>query len=252
MSSRRPDEVFDELARLAADVGPALTPTGHDELLRSITSAAKNLFNAAACSLALLDEEEEHLVFHVATGAGAEEVIGMRVPVGRGIAGWVVTSGQPIAIADVRRDPRFASDVAQSTGYVPGSILAMPLQTERRMIGVIEVLDRSADGREDRRDMELLSLFAEQAALAIENSRVFADLGRVLLEAAGRAAAKGDLGDALRRAARDAPPPTADLAELAALFNELERAQPEARRVVARIATEFLAYERSRGQRWTS
>ncbi|MFN2488627.1 MAG: GAF domain-containing protein [Actinomycetota bacterium] len=239
------------LARLAANVGPALVPAGHLELLRSITSAAQNLFNAAACSLALLDDEEKELTFYVASGAGAEDVVGMRVPVGRGIAGWCVTSGQPIAIADVRKDARFASDVAQSTGYVPRSILAMPLETERRMIGVIEVLDRSSDGREDRRDMELLGMFAEQAALAIENSRVFSDLGRILLAAAADAAAGNGLGRALERAAEDAAGPDADLAELASLFNDLGQAGPEERRVVTHFAREFLAYARER-RRWTT
>jgi GAF domain-containing protein len=250
--TQRPEDLWSELARTASSLGAALTPAGHDELLRSITAAAKDLFGAAACSLALLDEEEEHLLFHVATGAGADEVVGLRVPVGRGVAGWVVTSGQPIAIADVRRDPRFASDVAQTTGYVPQSILAMPLQTERAMLGVIEVLDRSSDGREDRRDMQLLGLFAEQAALAIENSRVFSDLGRMLLEAAADAAGDGDLGAALRRAARDAPSPTAELAELGALFNELGRAGPDERRLAARIVSEILSYQRTRGREWTS
>jgi GAF domain-containing protein len=249
--SKRSEDIVSDLARLATDVGPALTPAGHEEMLRSITGAARNLFNAAACSLALLDDAEEELVFHVASGIGADDVIGMRVPVGRGIAGWVVTSGQPIAIADVRRDPRFASDVAQSTGYVPRSILAMPLQTERRMIGVIEVLDRSSDGREDRRDIELLALFAEQAALAIENSRVFGEMGAVLLAAAA-AAAEGDLQDALERSAEGAPMHERDLAELAGLFNRLGRAGPEERRVVVRMANEFLAYVQNRGRAWKS
>ncbi len=245
-----PRDSLTQLAQLAANIGPALVPTGHLELLRSMTSAAKDLFGAAACSLALLDEDEEELVFHVASGAGAEDVVGMRVPVGRGIAGWVVTSGQPIAISDVRRDPRFASEVAESTGYVPRSIMAMPLETERVMLGVISVLDRSADGRDDRKDLELLSLFAGQAALAIENSRVFSDLGRTLLEAVASAAEGAELRDGLLREAGRAPGPEEDMASLAALFNELSRAGPEERRVVTRMVAEFLTYLRTR-HRWT-
>ena len=244
------DDRLSELARVAADMGAALVPPGHDRLLRSITAAAQHLFNAAACSLALLDEAEEELVFLVASGAGADEVAGMRVPVGRGIAGWVVTSGQPIAIADVRRDPRFAADVAQTTGYVPRSILAMPLQTEERMVGVIEVLDRREDGREEPRDMELLSRFAEQAAIAIDNSRVFSDLGRVLLTAAADVVDDDDLRAALRRAGAAAPPPDSDLAELALLFSRLGAVGPEERRVVTRVVNEFLAFLGER-RRWT-
>lgn len=243
------DNSMRAIARTAADLGPALVPVGHNELLRSITSAAKNLFNAAACSLALLDDAEEELIFHVATGAGAEDVVGMRVPVGRGIAGWVVTSGQPIAIADVRKDPRFAADVAQSTGYVPASILAMPLQTERQMLGVIEVLDRSQDGRDDQRDMELLSIFANQASLAIENSRVFSRMGHALFEAAA-SATDGDLREAFERVARDAPPPNAQLVEIASVFHAIGRAGPHELRAVTRIVRDFFDYLETR-QRWT-
>lgn len=251
MAGEESRDLLAELKQLADDIGPALVPAGHHELLSSITSAAKDLFGAAACSLALLDDDEEELIFHVASGAGAEEVVGLRVPVGRGIAGWVVTSGQPIAIGDVTRDPRFASDVAKSTGYVPRSILAMPLETERQMLGVISVLDRGADGRDDRRDMELLSLFARQAALAIENSRVFSNLGGVLLDALVASADQGSsLQQSLEQHSRAASGPSSDMAQLSALFGSLGRAGPEERRVVTLMVTEFLSYLRAR-QRWT-
>jgi GAF domain len=174
----RPERLLEQVAALAADLGPALAPVGQPELLRSITAAARELFDAAACSLALLGPAQETLTFHVASGAGAQEVVGHRVPVDRGIAGWVVSSGQPVAVADVTRDPRFAADVARATGYVPRSVLAMPPQTERDMLGVIELLDQRDDAPAGRRDMELLGLFANQAAMAIEASRVFSSLGQ--------------------------------------------------------------------------
>lgn len=238
-------ELLRDLARTATDLGPALAPAGHEELLRSITAAAKDIFEAAACSLALLDEDQETLTFWVASGAGAEDVVGMKVPVAQGIAGWVVASGQPIEIADVSRDPRFARDVAESTGYVPRSILAMPLETERAMLGVIEVLDRRVRGGSGERDMELLALFARQAALAIENSRVFSELGHALFEAVGRATNE-DLGAALRRAAREAPGPSSELAELAAHFNFLAQRGPEERLAATRLVGELVAYMRAR------
>src|SRR5207237_5053763 len=130
------------------------------------------------------------LEFVMASGAGEEAVRDMRIPANQGVAGWVVMSGQAIAIEDVAADPRFASSVAESTGYVPRSILAMPLQTERRVLGVIELLDRKVGGVQAGRDMELLGVFAEQAALAIESATIFRDLGRALLESL--ASATGD------------------------------------------------------------
>jgi GAF domain-containing protein len=239
----RPERLLEQVAALAADLGPALAPVGQTELLRSITAAARELFAAAACSLALLDEAQETLTFHVATGAGAEEVVGQRVPVDRGIAGWVVSSGQPVAVADVARDPRFAADVAAATGYVPGSVLAMPLQTEREMLGVIELLDQRADSSAGRRDMELLGLFARQASLAIEASRVFSGLGQALFQAVGLAAAGDrDLARALDDLAERAPGPNPDLAELAGAFARLGQAGPAERAAATRLVREFLAY----------
>jgi GAF domain-containing protein len=239
----RPERLLEQVAALAADLGPALVPVGQLELLRSITAAARELFDAAACSLALLDEAQENLTFHVASGVGAQEVVGQRVPVDRGIAGWVVSSGQPVAVADVARDPRFAADVASSTGYLPRSVLAMPLQTEREVLGVIELLDQRADAPAGRRDMELLGLFADQAALAIEASRVFGNLGRALFQAVGLAAADDrDLASALDDLARRAPGPDADLAELAGAFARLGQAGPAERAAATRLVRDFLAF----------
>lgn len=235
--NERPDRLR-EVARLAADLGPALVPSGERELLRSITQAARALFDAAACSLAVLDEHSDELVFHVASGEGSDDIQGIRVPAGQGIAGWVVSSGQALAIDDVARDRRFASEVAEGTGYVPRSILALPLETDRAVIGVIEVLDR---GTQRDRDMELLALFARQAALAIENSRVFTDLGRALFSALADHADE-DLSTALDEVARSAPQPDADLADLAAQFNRLGSVGEHERRAATRLVGEFLSY----------
>ena len=246
----QPERLLERVVALAADLGPALAPVGQTELLRSITAAARELFAAAACSLALLDEAQETLTFHVASGAGAQEVVGHRVPVDRGIAGWVVSSGQPVAVADVARDPRFAAEVAEATGYMPRSVLAMPLQTEREMLGVIELLDQRADSPAGRRDMELLGLFAGQAALAIEASRVFSSLGQTLFQAVGLAAAGDrDLALALDDLAGHAPGPDAELAELAGAFARLGQAGPAERAAATRLVREFLAYARDRGRR---
>jgi GAF domain-containing protein len=233
------------LAQLAADIGPTLVPAGNEELLRSITESARQLFDAAACSLALLNEDEDELHFIMASGAGADSVIGMRMPAAQGIAGWVLMSGQAIAIDDVQKHPNFAEDFAESTGYVPRSLLVMPLETDRGVIGVIEVLDRHGNDRSETRDMELLGVFARQAALAIESGRLFTDLGRALLEAAGKAAGSTDLGNALRRHALLAPRPRADLAELAGLWHDLGEVGADERLTVTRVASELLAYLRT-------
>src|ERR1700685_438521 len=98
-----PEELLRQLGELATSLGPAVRPAGTDELLRSLTEAARRLFAAAAGLPALLSEDESELIYTVAAGQGADDVTGMRIPASQGIAGWVVQSGQPIAVSDVAR-----------------------------------------------------------------------------------------------------------------------------------------------------
>jgi GAF domain-containing protein len=123
----------------------------------------------------------------------------------------------------------------------------MPLETDRRMIGVISVLDR--EPQEGTSDMELLALFARQAALAIENSRVFTELGKALFQAVGRGADGTDVSAALQSVASETRGASGELAELAAHFNELALAGPEERAGATKLVGHFLDYVRSR-RRW--
>jgi GAF domain-containing protein len=238
------DDALADLAQLASDLGPVLRPRGDEEFLQAIVETARLVFDAAACSIALLDDFEEVLEFRVAAGIGAEATVGLKIPADRGIAGWAVVAGQPIAIDDVRQDPRFASDVAETTGYVPRSIMAMPLESERRTFGVIEVLDRRQSGGEGANDMELLGLFARQATLAVETSRIFSNLAQALFEAAALAVPGKDVRTALEQRAATAPRAQTELAELALLFHDLGRLGADERLVATRIADDFLTYAR--------
>jgi GAF domain-containing protein len=193
-----------DLARVLAAVGPALAPVGNEHLLQSITSTAQGIFGAQACSLAMLTDDGDELVYTTAAGQGADSVLGMRMPSGQGVAGWVVNSEQPLEVRDLQRDARFARDVAESTGYVPSSLLAVPVASPRRLLGVLSVLDRDTSRPAASHDMRLLQLFADQAALAIESTRVFADLGSALLGAVAAADAGTDLAAALSAAAEGA------------------------------------------------
>ncbi len=241
-----PEELLASLARLADRLGPALEPAGHEELLRSIVSTARRLFSGAACTHMLLDEHDENLTFHVADGGGGDAAEGRTLSADDGIAGFVARSGQMLAIEDVRRDPRFAESFARSTGYVPTSILAVPLETDRGILGVIEVLDRDPQAGVRAQEMELLGLFAQQAALAIENSRIFRDLGQTLLSALARAA-EGDepLGAALERASDDERPADAEIAEMALLFAELGQMGTDERKAALRMLDGFASYARA-------
>ncbi|TFH36834.1 MAG: GAF domain-containing protein [Anaerolineales bacterium] len=174
--------VLKYLTAIITSSGHALLPNFGDQLLQSIVDAAGQIFGAAAASIALVDYDQNMLEFVVAFGHGNRDVIGQRIPLDAGIAGYVVMTGQPIAIADVLQDPRFNQDFAKSTGYVPNSILATPLEWQERVIGVMEVLDKIEAPRFDLRDMELLGLFARQASIAIAQSQQYDLIAEALLQ----------------------------------------------------------------------
>jgi GAF domain-containing protein len=244
-----PDELLRELGELATSLGPAVRPAGTDELLRSLTETARRLFGAAACSLALLSEDESELIYTVAAGEGADDVTGMRISSSQGIAGWVVQSGQPIAVSDLASDPRFARDTAERTGYVPQAILAVPVETPQRMLGVISLLDRDSRRPGAEQDMALLSLFADQAALALASVEAFSVMGRVLLDALAEAAAGVDLTLALQQAAAGLPPADPDLAALAATFAALARRGDAERQLAAAVLADVRQYVERRPSR---
>ena len=123
---------------LAASVGAPQRPRA---VLEAVARAAAGIFDAAAASIAL-ERPGGGLRFEAAWGAGADEIVGVELEPGTGIAGSVAVVGRPLAIADCRADPRFQAAVAAGTGYVPHTLLAVPLRAGERVIGVLELLDR--------------------------------------------------------------------------------------------------------------
>ena len=140
----------------------------HRALLRSIVDVARAIFRARAASVFLLDAGADELVFEAVSGEGEESLVGRRFPSSTGIAGWVLVTGQSLVLDDVTADPRFASQAAESTGYVPKAIMAVPLVSGERTLGVLEVLDRPSGERFTMEEADLLGLFAVQAAVALD------------------------------------------------------------------------------------
>jgi signal transduction protein with GAF and PtsI domain len=144
-----------------------VTEDGYDAALGRSVEAVRRLFAAAACSVALVDDDGETLRFVAADGEGAQAIVGVTIPVSRGIAGWAAMSGQPIAVRDVQSDPRFARDVAESTNYVPNAILAAPLVSPAgEVLGVTSVLDPSVDQASDW-TLQVLGTLASHMAMLI-------------------------------------------------------------------------------------
>lgn len=157
-----------EELRAAVAAGVLGSEEHYRALLQSIVDVARAIFKAKASSILLLDEATDELVFEAAADEASEELIGKRFPSSTGIAGFVLVSRQPLVIEDVLSDPRFSRETAESTGFVPKGLMAVPLLHEERVLGVLEVLDRPADTRFTLAEMELLGLFANQAAIALD------------------------------------------------------------------------------------
>jgi GAF domain-containing protein len=158
----------DSELRAAVAAGVIGSRASFHALLTGVTEVARAIFGAMASSILLLDEESDELVFEAVAGYGEDELIGMRFPSDTGIAGWVLSTRTPLILDDVQNDPRFAKDFAAGTGYVPQGLMAVPLLYDERALGVLEVLDRPQQSTFSLQEMELLGLFANQAAIALD------------------------------------------------------------------------------------
>ena len=154
--------------RAAIAAGVLRSEEAHRALLASIVDVARAIFSARASSIFLLDEGSDELVFEAVAGEGSRDLVGRRFPSSTGVAGWVLVTRQPLVLEDVSEDPRFAKDAAESTGYVPRGLMAVPLLHDERALGVLEVLDRPEQARFTLAEMDLLGLFANQAAIALD------------------------------------------------------------------------------------
>jgi len=154
--------------RAAVAAGVIGADDAYRSLLRSIVEVARAIFNAQRSSIFLHDEETDELVFEAVAGEEEQGLLGTRMPSSQGIVGWTLVSRQPLVIEDLSGDPRFARDVAEQTGYVPKGIMSVPLLFEERALGVLQVLDRPQRPGFSLQEMELLGLFANQAAIALD------------------------------------------------------------------------------------
>jgi hypothetical protein len=158
---------------LTADRGQSLAQsvgrgTTRRRVMEAIVRTAAGMFEAAACSVALTDPASGELVYEAAWGAGAAEVVGMRLPQGVGLAGSVVSTGDGVFVPECRTDPRFARQVAAGTGYVPYTMVVAPLVRDGKTIGVLSVLDRRDGGPYLREDLAKVQLFADLAVVALD------------------------------------------------------------------------------------
>ncbi len=141
------------------------------KILQNVIASTNEIFQAEAGSVALLEPGGHELIIRAAVGAGADAVRGLRIPVSKGVIGWVATQEQPALISDVASDSRFFGDIDKDSGFSTKSIMCVPMRANGIVIGVIELMNMnahylSADG------LKILGVIADHAALAIENARL--------------------------------------------------------------------------------
>jgi len=248
------EKLSEQLQRLLKSIeasGRAVLPGSNDALLKSIVETAARIFGAAAASILLVNEAEEALEFKVSTGEADHDLVGTKFPYDKGIAGYVFMTGQPIATSNVKDDKRFNQDFAKSTGYVPNSILATPLSSsDDRIIGVMEVLDKIDAASFDIHDMELMGMFAQQAAMAIDQSQQIENIEQALvrglkrLAKADKSQSSAELLSTLDLSLSDENT-TTDLLELADLFNQISALGHAERKACLQIMNTFAEYRKS-------
>jgi K+-sensing histidine kinase KdpD len=141
-----------------------------DPLLNRIIEAARDISGTEAASILLYDDTGKQLYFQAATNMDPL-MRGLVVPMDS-IAGWIVTNRQPLRISDVNKDERYFKNVAKTVSFATKSIMGVPLITKDKVVGVLEVLNKQ-EGEFSEADENLLTVLGAQAAVAIENSRLF-------------------------------------------------------------------------------
>ena len=152
-----------------------------EEMLTSLMQRVYQAMEVEAASLFLLDEERQELTFQVALGEKGARIKHSRLPLGAGIAGWVVQKGEPLLVPDVKRDSRHYPEIDRRAGFVSRSILCVPLKIKDKTLGCIEVINK-VEGEFGQDDLRLLNAVAASTAAAIENAQLYEETRRRLRE----------------------------------------------------------------------
>lgn len=170
---------FTALSQVAAAISSVMEV---QPLLEMIMEKSKEVMDAEASSLMLLDEETQEMCFNVATGEKGAALKEIRLPLGKGIAGWVAVHQEPLLVPDAYQDPRFNPEADKRSGFRTRSILCVPLMMQERMLGVVQVLNPKNKDSFEEDDGQVFISFADHAAIAIENARLYEEIKQKALE----------------------------------------------------------------------
>ena len=179
-----PQKCFETLQRVTSFISQI---SNLHKLLNLIMEESKSILNAEASSLLLYNKNEKVLYFEVATGEKGSKVKKIKLKLGQGIAGMCAKEKEIINVEDVTKDKRWYRQADKKSAFRTRSILAMPIIRKRKLIGVLEVLNKRSGKPFDKEDIELMKIIASEAGLAIENAYLYSEsLVNAKLAAAGQ------------------------------------------------------------------
>lgn len=152
-----------------------------DDLLDIVLKKAEEVMDAETSSVFRIDEEKNELYFVIARGMKGKVAKEIRVPMGKGIVGWVAQHNKPLLVADVHKDPRWFKGVDKKSKFTTRSIMAVPLVAKGKVIGVAEVLNKRGNRHFNNLDLELFASLGHQIAIAIENAALYKELDELFL-----------------------------------------------------------------------
>jgi HD-GYP domain-containing protein (c-di-GMP phosphodiesterase class II) len=156
----------------------------YKEIRRRAMEATTRLMKAEAGSLLLVDEEKGQLHFDVVLGDKEEDIKTISLNFGEGIAGWVAQHGKPLIVNSPEKDRRFFKGVDEKTEFKTKNIICVPIKVKEKIIGVLEAVNKQDGGRFDEEDLFLFTSLADQAAIALDNSRLYRELEEMFFQTA--------------------------------------------------------------------
>ena len=143
------------------------------EILRIIMEKTADLIRAEGWSVLLLDNEKQELVFEAVAGEAGQKLLGMRLKIGQGVAGWVAQYGQSLIVPDVTKDQRFYSGADEKTKFITKSILCVPMKIRNKIIGVVEVVNKIGGEPFTQADLEIFENLVAHVTIALENAKMY-------------------------------------------------------------------------------
>jgi diguanylate cyclase (GGDEF)-like protein len=203
MAERDQEPNMDDLIRLSvfSTIGTSIVAeTSIHGVLDRVMEHIGTFFGPLNWSLLLVDASAQELVFAIAVGRSADSIVGKRIPLSEGVAGWVASHGSPAVVEDVKQDARWSSQIDNMIGFVTESIIAVPLRSGNKVFGVIELLNRLDHRPFTAFDMRVISTIADFAAIAVEKAYYMAEARRLSeLDPLTGALNRRGLGNAIER-----------------------------------------------------